>query len=91
MNDTFRATIEDEAKDLMKQYTPDSLADLIAIKDPKVWAVESFEFAVDKIYSYTQKTNTITKEYQEEIRPLLQKRIALAGYRLADAIAAIYA
>lgn len=65
LNDTFRKTIEDQARDIMTKYTANSLKDLVAIKDPKVWGVEAFNIAVDKIYSYSKKTNQITEAYQQ--------------------------
>lgn len=55
----------------MKKYPADSVADLIAVKDPKIWGVESYRIAVDKIYSYTNRTNQITQQYQTDMRPIL--------------------
>jgi hypothetical protein len=39
LNDTFRATLEDEAKQLMKDYPADSMSDLLSVTDPKRWGV----------------------------------------------------
>ena len=39
LNDTFRQTLEDEARLLMKNFPSDSLAAEIAITDPKRWGV----------------------------------------------------
>lgn len=91
LNETFAKTIEDEARQLMDKYQAASLAELIAIKDPKVWGVESYEFAVHNIYAFTQKTKQITEEYQSEMRIAMQRQIVLGGYRLAETIAEIYA
>lgn len=65
LNDTFRKTIEDQARDIMTKNTAESLKDLVAVKDPKAWGVEAFNIAVDKIYSYSKKTNQITEAYQQ--------------------------
>lgn len=75
----------------MQDYPAESLKDLLNVKDPHSWGAEAYKIALDKIYSYTQKTKQITETYQNEIRPILMRQIALAGYRLADAIGAIYA
>ena len=91
LNDTMRASIEKESRDIMAEYPPESLADLIAINDSHAWGVEAFEMAVEHIYSYTKHTKQITQEYQDKMRPLLYKQIALGGYRLANAIADVYA
>ena len=90
LNDSFREQLKGEARDLMKKYTADSLAKEIAKTDPKVWGAEAFEFAVNKIYSFTQRSNQITAEYQAEMQELLHRQLALGGYRLAEAIASIY-
>ena len=74
----------------MGKYPPESLEKKIAAKDPKVWATEAFEYAVNKRYSFTKNSNQITQAYQDEMRELCHQQIALAGYRLAETIAGIY-
>ena len=49
----------------MGKYPPESLEKKIAVKDPKVWSTEAFEYAVNKIYSFTKNSNQITQAYQD--------------------------
>jgi hypothetical protein len=58
----------------------------LKVKDPHAWGVEAYKFAVDKIYSFTAQNKQITQEYQDQIKILLFKQIALGGYRLAKTI-----
>lgn len=75
----------------MQAFPADSVKDLLAVKDPHSWGVDAFKLAVDKIYSYTKFNKKITQEYQDDIRKVLYKQLALGGYRLAIAIQSIFA
>jgi hypothetical protein len=39
MNDSFRQSLEDQAKKIMTDYPASSMTDAIAIKDSKSWGV----------------------------------------------------
>lgn len=75
----------------MKTYSADSLAEQIKVKDPHAWGVEAYKFAVDKIYTFTAHNKQITQQYQDQIKALLFRQIALGGYRLAKTIESIMA
>jgi AAA+ ATPase superfamily predicted ATPase len=91
LNDTFRQTLEDQAKSIMGKYSAEELNEWVKIKDPHAWGVEAYKIAVDRIYSYTKTNKRITQEYQDDIKELMFRQIALGGYRLADAIATVLA
>ena len=75
----------------MSDYPASEFESQLAKKDSHEWGVEAFQLAVDHIYSFTKTNKQITEEYQNQIRPLLFKQLALGGYRLANAIADVYA
>ena len=39
LNDTYRAQLETEAREIMAKYPAESLKDLVSIKDPHAWGV----------------------------------------------------
>ena len=45
---------------------------------------------IESIYNHLNSTNTATSEWTYQILDICRKRIALAGYRLANAILSIY-
>lgn len=55
-----------------------------------VWAHESFEFARNVTYPHFLTTNKVTEEYVALAYETCKKRIALAGYRLANLVIDIY-
>ena len=70
----------------MTTYPEASLSNYTAIKDAHAWGVEAFKIGVDKIYGFTKNHKNITAEYQQEMREILYKQIAIGGYRLANSI-----
>lgn len=58
--------------------------------NPMVWAYESFEFARNVTYPHFLTTNKVTEEYVALAYETCKKRIALAGYRLANLVIDIY-
>lgn len=39
LNDSFRASLEKQAKDIMQKYSAEELKDLVAVKDAHAWGV----------------------------------------------------
>lgn len=87
MNDTYRAYLEQEARDIMKAYPPEKEAHNL---DPHHWSVTAYQIAVDTIYPFVRNTNQITPEFQTASKAILKRQIALGGYRLAGYIASLY-
>ena len=86
-----KAYIASLAEGIMKEYPPEHFgSQLIENVFSHDWAVESYNAAVDKIYPFVFKTNTVTTEWSKEMFELCRERVALAGYRLAHSISLIY-
>jgi hypothetical protein len=74
----------------MNEYPPAYFGDqVINNLSSHVWTIESYNHAVEKIYSFVLKNKNVTKEWQDQMFKLCRERVALAGYRLASAIASI--
>lgn len=58
--------------------------------DFNAWTLESYDAAVQHIYSFVLKSGKVTDEWIMKIYELCRQRIALAGYRLAKLIPTIY-
>ena len=58
--------------------------------DPSVWAYESFRIAQNTTYPPMFTSNEITPEYQKLTTEASRKRVALAGFRLANLVISIY-
>jgi hypothetical protein len=87
MNDSYRAYLEHEARDIMNTYPPEKEAQNL---DPHHWSVTAYQIAVDTIYPFVRETNQITLEFQAASKAILKRQIALGGYRLAGYIASLY-
>lgn len=75
----------------MQQFPPEHFGnDLIAVTSSHTWTIESYNLAVEKVYSFVLKNKQVTQEWQDEMFKLCRERVALAGYRLANLVASIY-
>ncbi len=81
------------AGELEKTYPRASLPELTATRDVRGWALESRQLAIDAVYlkgglpgGYDEKATlpTLPSDYVATGRRLAERRIVLAGYRLAD-------
>ena len=52
--------------------------------DPKHWAIESYKLAVDSAYNGIGSGETPSEAYETKWQGVAERRIALAGYRLAN-------
>lgn len=73
-----------EASALQKKYPPESFGDFKS-GDPAAWALESHGLGYDLAYGKLPagKPVTLDQEYVESARVCAEKRIAVAGYRMA--------
>lgn len=54
------------------------------------WAQESFHFAKEFVYKYAKENTTLTDEYLEMGGKIAERRIVLAGHRLAKLLTTIF-
>jgi len=71
------------AKRLMTSYPENTIANVTNL-DPIVWAKESYDIAVQFAYTHGAKENVaLPQGYINAARPVAEKRVATAGYRMA--------
>jgi hypothetical protein len=63
---------------------------LIITSDPVKWTSEGYQDAIDYVYPFLQNTAEITEEYQRQAYQVIERSIALGGYRLANYLTEIY-
>lgn len=74
--------IGDLGKAIRAEYPRSSFKE-VSETSPKVWALESFDLARKLAYNMTEKTEP-SADYLRKGQIVCKKRLALAGYRLAD-------
>lgn len=86
-----KAYITKLADSITKEFPPEYFGnDLINNLSSHTWTIESYNLAVEKVYSFVLKNKQVTQEWQDAMFKLCRERVALAGYRLANLIANIY-
>ncbi len=75
--------IEEVADDVEREVPMKAVADLVAVADPKAWALESYGLAVDSAYDGISLGESPSGEYEARWRETCEVRVALAGCRLA--------
>lgn len=78
------------AEQIMYTYPRSSLQDELKLKNPADWCLGSFEDAVDYAYDGVTEGQAPSQEYVQRAWQVIQRRIALAGYRLSDTISSLY-
>lgn len=81
--------IEEYAKEAVKLYPREMFKEEIALS-PEEWIKESYRLAIDVAYDGIKPYDIPAKEYEKKTRKCVIKRIALAGYRLADILNKIF-
>lgn len=84
-----KARILSLAEALMKEHPAESLPEWKDI-DPHTWVVESNTLARNVVYKNITEGTEPSKEYTEAARNLSRKRLALAGYRMAGVLNALF-
>lgn len=64
-------------------YPMDSMREEVAELDPHAWAEESYALAVDSAYDGLTPQTKPTEAYKQRWTAVAERRVALAGYRLA--------
>lgn len=84
------AEFEEYARDLMREYPREELAKELSEGNYANWAEESYNLAQNFVYQSIQEHQRPSDQYIEDGIELVRRRIALAGYRLADLLREIY-
>ncbi len=84
------------AERIEKLYPPSALPEMATDKDPAAWSLEGRTIAIDSAYLHGQIPGTVTDsktnpiplppEYLEKGKVISDRRLALAGYRLASSL-----
>lgn len=90
-----KGVIKSAASQIVAEYPVESLAAEIATLDPVAWARESHMLGCTKAYPpgpHPRDTgvHTLAPEFAAPARRIAQRRIALAGYRLAKVLAELF-
>ncbi len=73
----------------MKEYPAESLPEWKDL-DPHAWVVESNTLAREVVYKNITEGAEPSKAYTDAAQKLARKRLALAGYRLAGVLNALF-
>jgi len=73
------------------EFPLESFGDLPKILSANIWSMESYQEAVDIIYPFVQGHKVVTEDWASQVALLSKRKIALAGYRLANMISSIFA
>jgi hypothetical protein len=77
------------ASEIMQKHDRKSLESDLASKDPRQWALDSYDLAVREAYTLEEDDDnppTPPLSYLHNAMAIAQRQAALAGYRLADAL-----
>jgi len=77
------------AQEVMKEYPAESMPES-KDTDPHTWVMESYGLAREVVYRNIDDGGEPSKAYTDATQKLSRKRLALAGYRLAEVLNALY-
>lgn len=89
LDETGKANILSLAQAVMNEFPAESMPEAKDL-DPHTWVVESNKLARDVAYKNITEGGEPSKTYTEAAQKLTRKRVALAGYRLADVLNALF-
>ncbi|EAR89888.1 P1/s1 nuclease (macronuclear) [Tetrahymena thermophila SB210] len=92
LNDTFKAYFEAELDRIMTQYPKETL-NINNAQTFNDWAEESWNIALTEVYPFLLKNNEIRfgDAFYNSSFDMIQKRIVIAGYRLAYTLQNMFA
>lgn len=83
-SESYLAWVDRVARDLMEAHPPESFANELAIDDVESWSKVGAEIAMTHAYpDYLVRDAAPPGRYLDDVYPIAQKQVALAGYRLA--------
>lgn len=89
LNDAGKARILSLAEAAMKEFPAESMAEWKDL-DPHTWVVESNTLAREVVYKNITEGGAPSQAYTDAAQKLARKRLALAGYRLAGVLNALF-
>jgi hypothetical protein len=89
LDEAGKARILSLAEAAMKEYPAESMPEWKDL-DPHTWVVESNTLAREVVYKNITEGGEPSKAYTEAAQKLVRKRLALAGYRLAGVLNALF-
>jgi len=89
MDAAGKANIRALAEAAMKEFPAESMPEWSDL-DPHTWVVESNTLARQVVYRNIAENSAPSKEYTDAAQKLSRKRIALAGYRMAGLLNALF-
>ena len=78
--------LEEFVERIQKEYPRSHFQDRVWQSNPEIWLRESYKLAVSFVYPGVKAGGTPSQAYIDGARVTCERRIALAGYRLADLI-----
>ena len=84
-----KARIRELAEGVTKEYPAESMPESKET-DPHTWVMESYRLAREVVYRNITDGGEPSKEYTDAAQKLSRRRLALAGYRLAEVLNALY-
>ncbi len=86
LNSTGTQWLEDMSAKVRALYPASSLSKYLAVTNASAWALESFTIADTFVYTAPQAPTPIPASYTSQGQQIVLKQLAIAGYRLADAL-----
>ncbi len=84
LNDAENAYLEKTAQDFINEFPRDKQDEFNNHKDFSEWILESREISQNFVYKDIEMNTTPSEEYLKKGYYIIKKRIALAGYRIAE-------
>lgn len=89
MDAAGKASLLAHAQGVMKEFPAESAPEWQDL-DPHTWVVESNTLARQVVYKNIAENAEPSKEYTDAAQKLVRKRLALAGYRMAGVLNALF-
>lgn len=84
LTDNRRVALRNYANKIMSAYPKPTMTDEIKKLHPMDWAKEGFALGVSDVYKGIEEGDVPSNAYEANARKVSARRIALAGYRLAE-------
>lgn len=81
--------IPNYAREITNKY-PQRILQEAPSMNPKEWSKESFTLAVGVCYQNIQPHSEPSAQYIQQAQPIIQRRLAMGGYRLANLLNSIF-